>query len=150
MGFNVKRELILEDIRTELEGITIANGFNTDVGSVTRDPVLYDEIAASDMPCLVILSGVERAAGEPSARYKNKFEVVIACYIDHIHPNLLATQVENFIGDIKKKLHEQYTRGGNAISTHYTEVRVAVGLPEPRGGFEIDVQITYQATTTAP
>lgn len=113
----IVRESILENIRTTLEAISIANGYTNDIASVQRWKQGGNNLR--QVPCIVISAGPEeKTQGE--SLITCRFDVNIEVWIRHDEVNLPGstdTILNSLLGDIEKALMSDYKRGGYAVNT---------------------------------
>lgn len=99
-------------LKTRMQAITIANGYNTDIG--TRVLMGRRKIDASHVPCVVIIEGDDEPTREADSRMEIPVDLdfVFSAYVlcDPDHPNDAAHLA---IKDIKRALWDRNTMGGN-------------------------------------
>ncbi len=108
------RERILQNIKTVLEGVTIANGYNFDFTPATVQRWSMHGNRMVDMPMVVISPGDEDESSLP-----NPFEeCLLTLYLDMFFVNdendpvPTDTYLNRLQGDIKKAILQDSTRGG--------------------------------------
>lgn len=110
---------IVDNIKSELAGITQANGFNSNIGNNVFH-WLTSPIETNDLPCCNVFDSevdYEDYGQGGIGAHECTLEVVIETYAeDATGRDSLHGQVD----DIVKKLGEDSTRGGNAIRTRLT------------------------------
>lgn len=113
-----KRLAILKGLQTQLETITIANGYHRDVAKVSRKFRLWEDVI--EVPRINILPLLERIEGTvhrqpPSVNISNPFGFRLVSYVDAGEDvndeGILADEAENHISDVKKCLYANPTLG---------------------------------------
>ena len=116
------RERILVNLKTTLENIKIANGYNFDFSDKTIQRWNMHGNRLVDLPVIVISPGNEDEKSVP-----NPFEeCVLTIYLDVFFVNEIDdptptdTYINRLQGDIKKAVLSDPTLGGEAIDTDVT------------------------------
>ena len=148
---NTVREEILQDIKTELSEISVANGFDNNIQSVSQwDP---NGIALQAVPRIVITLGSESNDDDAYDLTTCRLTVYITVYsrIDEGSATAADTALNSLLGDIKKKLKEDITRGGKAVDTKFLEVETFESV-EGQGevGLIITTEVHYRHQQTNP
>jgi hypothetical protein len=120
------RELIMQNIETELKKITAANGYNNTLGRVSRFQQAATNLAT--VPVVIVQQGPE--VSEPIPNKAVTRELTVRIRIIHRHDPVVegknSDQVLNSIQqDIHKALFVDHTRGGLAIETNPAPREVA-------------------------
>lgn len=137
------RERISRNIKTTLEGITLAADYPVQIYEVRRAAVSGWDL--KNFPACVV--------GEPSeetslqliggTKYKKVMKITIEAWIQA--RGELGPEAHLIQAAIEKALMVDHTRGGYALDTRLTGCRVfAVDSQEPLGGVEMDVDVTYR------
>ena len=147
------RERILQDIKTTLEGVTIANGYNFDFTPLTVQRWSMHGNRMVDMPMAVISPGDE---DESSSPYPFE-ECVMAVYLDLFFVNdendavATDTYLNRLQGDIKKAILLDPTRGGDAIDTDVMGTTpFETTEAQPYAGIIIELKIRYRYLRSDP
>ena len=150
------RQLILANIDTVLQTITVANGYKSTVVTVSRAIKGWSEVGVSLMPFIGFAP-----IGRSSATYKpNGYLDVIMPVTIIGHTNSLsgATKTEDLSAlqdDIIAALNVDTTRGNNAIRSNWSGTQTDEGNPDSddhRGGsgtLVMDWTILYQRKVTS-
>lgn len=113
------RERIMKNIKTALEGITVANGYDNTVKIVER--VKQGGQTTKDVPYLQITNGVEsphESQENPTLRKKLPVYVIIGTRQDEeTDPKWADEVVNSLLGDVQRAMQVDPTRGGLAIDT---------------------------------
>jgi len=141
------RERIIENIKTTLEGIKKASGYNFDFSGETVQRWSMHGNSLVNLPAVIISSGDEE---ERSSPYPLE-ECTLSVYLDVFYVNeeneetSTDTYLNRLQGDIKKAILEDHTRGGHAIDTNVlgtTPFETAEG--QHYAGIIIELEIKYQ------
>lgn len=112
-----KRLQILQALETQLRTITIANGYNIEVGQVQRKVVLPED--ASERPLIQIIANTEDISNDISSVEKSynssNFSFRLMDYVDTENDisdeGLLSNAIEDHLEDVKKCLWANATLG---------------------------------------
>lgn len=136
------REKILKNIKTTLEGITVANGYSNTVQKVER--VIQSGQNTVDVPYIQILTGDEDSEQSPHPLIQKSLTiyVVIGTRQDQTVDSKWADEIVNaLLGDVQKALQNDFQRGGNAIDT----IEVANGpMPIMEGMTSLETFVEYR------
>jgi len=147
------RERILQNIKTVLEGVTIANGYNFDFTPATVQRWSMHGNRMVDMPMVVISPGDEDESSMP-----NPFEeCLLTLYIDTFFVNdendpvPTDTYLNRLQGDIKKAILQDSTRAGNAVDTDVLGTTpFETTEAQPYAGIIMEVRVRYRHLRTDP
>ena len=125
-----------KNIKTTLEAITTANGYDNTVESVQREEVYGQDMAV--MHVIIILQGSETKIREIEPNIIRKMIVPITVITQRQEEDPMSSgEIKNsFQADNVKAMSLDVTRGNNAIDTHLEEVED----PPPIEG-SVDVQL---------
>jgi hypothetical protein len=146
-----RREYILQNIKTALEAITVAHGYNNTVASVQRWAQKGNILQS--VPAIIINSGQEEKRQEPNPQVTCKFTVYLDVWTRQDDTDTTPSDqvVSGLLLDVEKALMADYTRGGYAGDT-----RVMNNVPfetvdgMPSFGVQIEVEIIYKHLLTDP
>ncbi len=141
------RERILQNIKTVLEGVTIANGYNFDFTTATVQRWSMHGNRMVDMPMVVISPGDEDESSMP-----NPFEeCLLTLYLDIFFVNddndpvPTDTYLNRLQGDIKKAVLQDPTRGGEAVDTDVLGTTpFETTEAQPYAGIIMEVRVRYR------
>lgn len=148
------KEQITAAVATALEAITVANGYQVDVGTVSRPRWTGENNTPEDYGIDVIQGSMERAPDYDLASNPPiiGWRLGIACdCVLRISENATAamdTAFNQFEAEVQKCLMAEQTFGGLAILTELGEV-----TPYAAGGFEgivVWVYLTYRVSENDP
>lgn len=148
------RALILADVLTTLESITVANGYHT--GVVTVEAVLkgWDDIGQQQYPWVGYLPGVTRFEYQPSGYIRCTVPLMIVAHIN-AGPDTISSALSALEDDLIAALNADTTRSGNAVSTTIVSSALDDGDPDvgegSKGGsgtIVMELDIVYFRTTT--
>ncbi len=145
------REQILEAIKTQLETISIANGYVNDIDNVQRWNQRGNPVEPS--PCIIIAAGEEQKAPSPNPLYTCELPVFIDVWMCQEEDDATATDItlSSLLGDVEKCLMVDPSLGGLA-----TEVTLRGNAPfegiegSPNAGIVVILQVQYQHRVTDP
>lgn len=150
------RELILDNVVTTLEGISVANGYELDVAEVTRvirdiEDEIINELALSATPIHQIASGVEEP--EPAGSgglMRSTFSVVdwLIVASDTLEQAIKDTKVAMW-ADRRRGTHPS-TGARLALDTRFVAIETAEGIYYPYELARIEWAIDYTHLETAP
>jgi hypothetical protein len=147
------RERILDNIKTTLEGVTQANGYNFDFTPDTVQRWTMHGNRMVDMPMVIISPGDEDESSNPHP-YE---ECVMSVFLDIFHvtdeedPVSTDTYLNRLQGDIKKAVIEDVTRGGEAIDTDVVGTTPFETIEsQPHAGLIMELRIRYRHLRTDP
>jgi hypothetical protein len=142
-----KRELILKNIKTSLELITVANGYNN---TLTADQVQrwnqYDNPKVHP-PTLIINAGPERFKSGPNPYYTSQFPVTIEAWERQDERSTDPTDelLGKILADILYAMLTDVTRGGYAIETNpVSAIPFEVVKGAGNCGIVIEFEIVYK------
>jgi len=147
------RERILANIKTTLEGITVASGFNFDFTPDTVQRWSMHGNKLVDLPAVVISPGDEEEKSLPN----NFEECTLTIFLDifFVTEEADAVSTDTYLnrlqGDMKKAVLEDHTRGGEAIDTDVlgtTPFETTEG--QPYAGIIMELGIRYRHLRSDP
>lgn len=152
------RETILATIKTTLEGVTTANGYETNVGAVYRytgrppEEVLAPLYA--NAPIVLVLDGAaetnERDIAEPDHEFWTlRPQLIGIVSADALTPS---TTLNKLIGDIKKVIRDnrQAWHATHALDTKIAGMAILSDLTKPHAGCDVSLEILYKTTAAVP
>jgi hypothetical protein len=143
-------EYIAENIKTAINAITVANGFNYNLSAQRKRWVDFDSETPEDGKVLIMAKEDEKP-GQPvgCAEWIQKFLLLaIVTETGLSESESIELKRSRIRDDIRKKLAEDFTRGGYAIETIH-------GAATPLDGsritaIEIEVNIHYRTKFENP
>lgn len=151
MGDTV-REKIMQNVKTTLEGISIANGYNNDIASVQR----WDQASNPliEVPCIMIRGGLEEKEPAPNPLTTCRLMIFIDVWIRHdkdADPRSTDAILCSHLGDVEKALMVDIKRGGYAVDTILQRNVPFENIEgEPYAGIVMEVEIHYRHKTNDP
>jgi len=145
------RESILENLKTTLETISVANGYHNDVASVQRWRQSGNSLIL--VPCIVINAGPEEKEPVPNPFTTCKFTIYLDVWIRQAQDDPQSTDMllNSLLGDIEKALMIDYARGGYAKDTNIkSNVLFETLEGQPQAGIIIELEIVYQHKQNDP
>lgn len=151
------RELILKNIKTTLEGVTVGNGYLTTLASVQR--FLQSGQVLASTPTVLILEGdddVDQEGPQSGANSLVTRTLNVALEVEHRQD--LATETASaseamnvIVADIQKAMQVDYQRGGNALDTNEVSVSPILAFEsQPELVCTMVYQIRYRHRRTDP
>ena len=145
------REQILDNIKSTLENIRIANGYANDIASVQR--WLQKGNTFRSVPCVIINAGPEEIEQTPNPLVTCKFTVYLDVFIrqEETDANSTDTLLNGLLGDIEKALMADHTRVGLAENTNIKSNMTFEAVEgQPNAGIVVELEIIYQHLITDP
>lgn len=143
------RRVILTDLTTALEGITVAGGYKSTVKKVerVRSAKAWEEVQVADRPYIGIIAGDEVYRSEHvGPYYLVDFEITLACYVTASTGDGLSTALNDLLDDIINRVSVDRTRGGVASDTWVTRTRTDEADTESDGCMLVTLQVRYFRT----
>lgn len=145
------REYILQNIKSTLEQVTEANGYNNTIASVQR--FMQNGNTFESIPCVVIAEAPETKRPEPNPNFTCLLTVDILIYTRQEESDTTATGtiLNSLLADVEKALMVDVTRGGYAHDTNITSNEPFDTVPgQPDAGIILSIEIEYQHKQTDP
>jgi hypothetical protein len=138
------RELILQNLKTTLEGIDGTGDYWTTVASVKRVPSVPTQFEGEDKPGLLIVATGEREeiVNQPGYHDRRDMRVGIIGVMDRPAADE-GTALNRFMKDVGIAVMADVTRGGNASQTFIKSRLDASNLFGDLGLFEMELSIIY-------
>ena len=144
------RELILQDIKTALEAVLTANGFEQDIQIVRRpaqNPVVIDARPGFN---LIDLGDSDQVPGS-RLESQNRLKFAVGVVAEEADEEKISAKVERLRADATKKLYEDRTRGGDAISTQVESGTTGLHQDEiPLGTALVNGEVVYRVEIMDP
>ena len=139
------RSEILGNLQTALQGITIENGYSSDIGLVSRRSFSKDEIDQSKCPALAIdESGQDSPAGKCGIYFRNKMVIALEGYImssaSSFESGDLSDEFNEFVENVRSCISTA-DLGSHALYCRSGELKVYTGDNEM--AFILDLEIMY-------
>ena len=142
------REKIFADLVTALSAISVAGGYDNDITSVERWNMNGNNKA--NVPAIIINSGPEKSDdGKAYDLTHCLLTVFLELWVGKNETESAATPTDkllnSLLGDVKKALAVDVTRGGNAVDTEITDVESFETIEgQQHAGLIITVEIEYR------
>lgn len=145
------RENIMLNLKTALEDITLAHGYNNTIASVQR----WNQRGAvfSAFPTIIINAGPEDKKPEPHPLATCSFKVYIDIWTNQPEDGTKSSDeiLNSLLGDVEKALVADITRGGYAVDTNITgNLPFETVQGQPQIGISIEIEIVYQHQISDP
>jgi hypothetical protein len=116
------REKIMKNVQAALQGITVANGYNTTLNAVER---IMQQSQSTIPPMLIIGEGQEKVLPDGplsgstglTAKYLTLYVRAVVQQDTDSDARSASEALNALAADIQRKMQEDYTRGGFAINT---------------------------------
>ncbi len=145
------REQILENIKSTLENIHVANGYANDIASVQR--WLQKGNTFRSVPCIIINAGPEEIEQTPNPLVTCKLTVYLDVFIRQEETDTVSTDalLNSLLGDIEKALMVDHTRASLAENTTIKSNMAFEAVEgQPNAGIVVELEIIYQHLITNP
>jgi hypothetical protein len=145
------RESILQNLKTTLEGISTANGYDNDIAGVQRWRQSGNSLL--NVPCIVINAGPEEKEPVPNPFTTCKLTVYLDVWMRQDAADLQATDtlLNSLLGDVEKALMQDISRGGFAKDTNIkSNVLFETLEGQPQAGIIVELEIIYQHKQNDP
>jgi hypothetical protein len=145
------REKILDNIKATLDSVLVANGYDNDLSSVQRWKQNGNDL--KDIPAVIVKAGPENTVDNKFPLTTCKMTVFLDLWIreNEDAANDTDEKLNSLLGDIKKALKVDITRGGFAVDTFIGSIlpfEIVEG--EPHAGLIIETEIHYRHRQTDP
>jgi len=147
------RERILQNIKTTIEGVTIANGYNFDFTQETVQRWSMHGNRMVDMPTVVISPGDEDESSSPHPFEECLMSVFLDVFYVTDEDDLVSTDtyLNRLQGDIKKAILADVTRGDEAVDTDILGTTpFETTEAQPYAGIIIEVRVRYRHLRNDP
>jgi hypothetical protein len=140
-----RRESILANIKTTLDGVKIANGYENTLASVQRWKRSGNIL--NNMPCVIVNAGIEFKEAGPNPQKTCTFMVHLEIWHrqDEEGTSDTDTLLNSLLLDVEKSLMVDATRGGYAVDTKVGSIVPFETLDgKPDFGAFVELEIIYQ------
>jgi len=147
------RERILADIKSTLENITQANGYNFNFSPQTVQRWSMHGNTPVDIPMIIITPGDELE--EPSVHPFSECNLSVFLSVFYINDKNDSVPTDIYLnrlqGDIKKAVLLDHTRGGEAINTDIISTSPFVSVEgQHYAGLMIELKVKYRHLRNDP
>ena len=148
-------ERIMKNLQTTLQTITVQNGYANTLASVQRfkqdgqDPINGHAVLLMDGDDVLEMDGPLAGAFSLVSRRLHVDLVVIARQETDIDNRSASELMHSLLADIRKAVHADHTRGGDAVNTTETaanELDVEIGMPELRRLLGLEIRYRHRRT----
>ena len=140
------RKLIVDNLKTTLETITVANGYKSTVTKVEVLAKTWLQVAEVIRPWLGIVPQETTYQHLPAGRVRSILHIDI---IGHVSNGTYAEKrdrLADLLDDIWGAVNVDLTRGANAVNTMITKSETDEGAPEAEGTLVIGLDVVYMRT----
>lgn len=145
------REKIMQNIVTVLQGITVAAGYNNTIAAVERYKAYGNH--SVDIPAIVVSEGDESDSNNADPLTSCVMEVYLAVGTRQAESDTAASGavLNSLLGDIKKAVMTDHTRGGYAIDTEFKSIEpFEIEAGNAQIGLLISLEVQYRHLITNP
>jgi hypothetical protein len=142
------RRLILQDLKTTLESITVANGYKNTVKKVEAVAKGFADTVVGDKPWIGIYPQQEMFQFEHGGMIRVVSTLLVMVHIAGATVDSRSDVLNDFLDDIIAAMNVDTTRGGNAVMTTVNSVQTDEGDPDAygNGSMIVSTDITYFRT----
>ena len=150
---NSKRKVILEYIKdTTLAAITVAGGYNHDIGTIERGIRNLDNVTDDEFPVLFMPGASEARKDRTKIHFESSMSVLIVGYVkdtDGVEGGI-QVQLDDLIEDVTKAMYADEGLGGNALELAVIAVDPDDGDQQSHAGFVMQVDVRYSTLKATP
>jgi hypothetical protein len=145
------RKLILSNLQTTFESITVANGYKTTVVKVQALARGYADVKTGERPFIGYVPQAEQVEYQPFNRIRCTLNVSVIGHVSGNSQSDRSTKLNDLIDDLIAALNADPTRGTNAINTKLVQFETDEGDPDARGDGSVlaQVQIQYERSVSS-
>ena len=145
------RRLILQNMKTVMESITVANGYKNTVNTVEAVAKGFSDTATGDKPWIGIFPQRETLSYEPCNNIRVVLTTLVLVHVSGNTADDRASTLNDFLDDVIAALGKDTTRDGNAVMTTVNSVETDEGDPDAygNGSMVISTDIVYFRTTSS-
>lgn len=114
------RQLIIDNIKTTLESITVANGYKTTVHTVEILVENWETVGGNERPWIGFKPNSQTIETMPFNTMRARLPFSLVAHVNTASKALTKTALDNLHDDIIAALLSDITRGGNACFTTIT------------------------------
>jgi hypothetical protein len=149
---------IIAAIKTALEGITVANGYKSDVETVEKLIKDWQSVSPSLRPWIGFRPGKERFQADAPYHLWVTLPIEIGSHLIADTEDLVDTAIVNLEDDIINAMYEDPTLGDTSVDVKLIEGESDIGDPDRLEGGAIDGysgtfvmrwEVTYERTTSS-
>jgi len=138
------RDTVLDNLKTALEGITVANGYHTEVNKVSPGPLPVDQIQ-NDCPFIAIIEGDENRLVEDDTNIRYQLMLGLMCFIKGYNASGMSDRIRKMIDDIKKLVYSPVSLGTYCLLVNMPSDTVDVSETEDMAMAAVALEIIYYA-----
>lgn len=145
------REKILANIKSELEKISIENGYRNDIASVQR--YMQHGNSLADVPCIIINSGPDKWSASDTVIIRASFTVLLDIWFRQNENDPTPTDkiLNDLLADIYQCLWNDTTLGGYAEDIDFSGIDPFETIEgQPHSGGTIELTVTYRFLQADP
>ena len=140
------RKLIIDNLKTTLESISISGGYKSDVTKVEVLAKTWLQVSAVIRPWLGIVPQETAYEHLPAGRVRSIFHIDIIGHVSNGSYEEKRTRLADLLDDVWGAVNVDLTRGANAVNTMITTSETDEGAPEAEGTIVISLDVVYMRT----
>ena len=140
------RKLIIDNLKTTLESITVANGYKSTVNTVEVLAKTWLQVSEVVRPWLGIVPQETQYEHLPAGRVRSVLKISIIGHVANGTYEEKRTRLSDLLDDVWGAVNVDLTRGANAVNTMITASETDEGAPEAEGTIVIDLNVVYMRT----
>ncbi len=141
------RKLIIDNLKTTLESITIANGYKSTVNKVEVLAKTWLQVSEVIRPWLGIVPQETSYEHLPAGRVRSVFHIDIIGHVSNGSYEEKRERLADLLDDVWGAVNVDLTRGANAVNTMISQSETDEGAPEAEGTIVISLNVIYMRTT---
>lgn len=146
----IRRRLVLDNLQDQLQAITTANGYNTEVSNVFRHTRTWNEVDSTIRPAICIHPGQTVYEYRPGDCVRAQFTVDLLCYLGFsaADEDTKINEINDLLDDIWVAIFTDTTLGGNAIETKILQAWTDEADADGQESLRVTLSIWYERTTS--
>lgn len=141
------RQLIVSNLKTTLETITVANGYKSTLHTVQILAKSWLQVPQVIRPWMGVVPQETRYQYLPAGLIRSTFHIDLIAHVANGTYDEKRERLSNLVDDVFAAVSVDTTRNGNAISTTISETDTDEGDPETDGTLVIKLDVVYMRTT---
>ena len=140
------RKLIIDNLKSTLESITVAGGYKSTVTKVEVLAKTWLQVSEAIRPWLGIVPQETSYEHLPAGRVRSVFNIDIIGHVANGTYEEKRTRLADLLDDVWGAVNVDLTRGANAVNTMITTSETDEGAPEAEGTIVISLNVVYMRT----
>jgi hypothetical protein len=140
------RKLIVDNLKTTLESITVAGGYKSTVTKVEVLAKTWLQVSEVIRPWLGIVPQETLYEHLPGELVRSVLHIDIIGHVSNGTYEEKRTRLADLLDDVWGAINVDSTRGANAVSTMITKSETDEGAPEAEGTIVVGLNVVYMRT----